>query len=105
MVTSDLAPGPSAQPVPDGEVRPRRGGLWHHLDFRRLWIGQTVSQFGTPVTFLALPPVAILIVHASTFEVGLHTAFDTLAFLAVGFPPRAFVHRMRFRPGLVVHPL
>jgi MFS family permease len=81
----------------------RRGGLWHHLDFRRLWIGETVSQFGTMVSQLALPLVAILVVHASTFEVGLLTAFETVAFLVVGLPAGAWVDRMRFRTVLIVN--
>ena len=83
----------------------RRGGLWHHLDFRRLWIGETVSQFGTQITFLALPLVAILVLHASTFEVGLLTALDTLGFLIVGLPAGAWVDRMRFRSVLILNDL
>jgi MFS family permease len=83
--------------------KPRRGGLWHYLDFRRLWIGETVSQFGTMVSGLALPLVAILIVHASTFEVGLLTAFESLAFLVIGLPAGAWVDRMRFRNVLIVN--
>jgi MFS family permease len=105
MVTSDLVPAPGVPPAPAEVVRPRRGGLWHHLDFRRLWIGETVSQFGTQVTFLALPLLAILVVHASTFEVGLLTAFDTLGFLVVGLPAGAWVDRMRFRSVLIVNDL
>ncbi len=66
----------------------RRGGLWHHLDFRRLWIGETVSQFGTIVSQLALPLVAILVLHATPFQVGLLGTFETLAFLVVGLPGR-----------------
>jgi MFS family permease len=81
----------------------RRGGLWHHLDFRRLWIGETVSQFGTTISQLALPLVAILVVHASTFEVGLLTALETAAFLIVGLPAGAWVDRMRFRSVLIVN--
>jgi MFS family permease len=77
--------------------------LWHHLDFRRLWIGETVSQFGTQITFLALPLVAILVLHASTFEVGLLTALDTAGFLIVGLPAGAWVDRMRFRSVLIVN--
>ncbi|MDP9115800.1 MAG: MFS transporter [Actinomycetota bacterium] len=84
---------------------PRRGGLWHHLDFRRLWIGETVSQFGTMVSQLALPLVAILVVHASTFEVGLLTSFETAAFLLVGLPAGAWVDRMRFRQVLIFNDL
>lgn len=83
----------------------RRGGLWHHADFRRLWIGETVSQAGTMVSQLALPLVAILVVHASTFEVGLLTAFATSAFLIVGLPAGAWVERMRFRSVLIVNDL
>jgi MFS family permease len=104
-LTSELIPGPDAQPAPGVEVRPRRGGLWHHLEFRRLWIGETVSQFGTQVTFLALPLLAILVVHASTFEVGLLTALDTLGFLVVGLPAGAWVDRMRYRSVLIVNDL
>src|SRR3954467_1768432 len=82
-----------------------RGGLWRHSDFRRLWIGETVSQFGTTISQLALPLVAILVVHASTFEVGLLTAVETSAFLLVGLPAGAWVDRMRFRLVLVVNDL
>ena len=81
----------------------RRGGLWHHLDFRRLWIGETVSQFGSAVSLLALPLVAILVLHASTFEVALLAMFDSLAFLLVGLPAGAWVDRMRFRVVLIVN--
>jgi MFS family permease len=86
-------------------VKPRRGGLWHHMDFRRLWIGETVSQFGSMVSWIALPLVAILIVHASTFEVGLLATFESLAFLVVGLPAGAWVDRMRFRQVLIVNDL
>lgn len=102
-MTSELLPELGAQPAVGAEVRPRRGGLWHHLDFRRLWIGETVSQFGTQITFLALPLVAILVLHASTFEVGLLTALDTVGFLVVGLPAGAWVDRMRFRSVLIVN--
>jgi MFS family permease len=93
----------SDQPTPAAEVRGRRGGLWHHLDFRRLWIGDSVSQFGTMISQLALPLVAILVVHASTFEVGLLTTFETVAFLLVGLPAGAWVDRMRFRSVLILN--
>jgi MFS family permease len=83
----------------------RRAGLWRHRDFRRLWIGETVSQFGTTISQLALPLVAILVVHASTYEVGLLTAVETSAFLLVGLPAGAWVDRMRFRLVLVVNDL
>ena len=75
----------------------RRGGLWHHLDFRRLWIGETVSQFGSMISQLALPLVAITVVGATTFQVGLLATVETLAFLLIGLPAGAWVDRMRMR--------
>lgn len=84
-------------------ARTRRGGLWHHLDFRRLWIGETVSQLGSMISGLALPLVAILVLHATVFEVGLLTAFESAAFLIIGLPAGAWVDRMRFRWVLVVN--
>ena len=79
--------------------------LWRHLDFRRLWIGETVSQFGTMISELALPLTAILVVHASTFQVGLLSAFQTVAFAVVSLPAGAWVERMRFRHVLIVNDL
>ena len=39
------------------------GGLWRHPDFVKLWSAETVSQFGTQFTQLALPLVAIDVLH------------------------------------------
>jgi hypothetical protein len=92
--------------VADPEAAPApRSGLWRHLEFRRLWIGETVSQFGTMISQLALPLVAILVVHASTLEVGLMTTFQTAPFLLVGLPAGAWVERMRLRSVLIVNDL
>ena len=41
-----------------------KGGLWRHRDFRKLWAGETVSLFGSEVTELALPLVAVLALDA-----------------------------------------
>jgi len=90
---------------PDAGGPRRGGGLWHHLQFRRLWVGETVSQFGTTVSQLALPLVAILVLHASAFDVGALTALQTAAFVVVGLPAGAWVERMRLRSVLVVNDL
>jgi hypothetical protein len=34
--------------------------LWHHSDFGKLWVGQTVSLFGSEIISLALPLTAVL---------------------------------------------
>jgi MFS family permease len=77
------------------------GSLWRHRDFRLLWAGQTVSELGTQVSFLAVPLVAIDVLHTSTFGVGLLTSLQTLPFLLVGLPAGAWVDRLRRRPVLI----
>lgn len=79
----------------------RRGGLIWHRDFRLLWTAETVSQFGSMVTQLALPLVAVLYLHASTFEVGVLAALENAAFLLVGLPAGAWCDRVRRRPVMV----
>jgi MFS family permease len=60
-----------------------------------------VSELGSQVSLLAIPLVAIDILHASTFGVGLLTSMQTLPFLLVGLPAGAWVDRMRRRPVLI----
>jgi MFS family permease len=81
------------------------GTLWRHADFRRLWAGDTISQFGTMVTLIALPLLAVKTLHASAFEVGLLTASETAAFLLVGLPAGAWVDRLRRRSVMIVNDL
>lgn len=76
----------------------RRESLFFHRDFRLLWIGDTVSQFGSTITNTAAPLVAALVLAATPFQMGLLTAADTAAFLLVGLPAGAWVDRMRRRP-------
>lgn len=76
--------------------------LWRHRDFLRLWAGDSISQLGTMVTLIALPLLAIRVLDATPFEVGLVTTFETLAFLVVGLPAGAWVDRMRRRVVLIV---
>ena len=79
-----------------------RRSLIHHRDFDFLWAGQTVSRVGTEVSVLAIPLIAIEVLHATTFEVGALTAIETLPFLLVGLPAGAWVDRMRRRRVLIV---
>jgi MFS family permease len=72
--------------------------LWRHADFRRLWLGDTGSQFGEMVTNTAAPLLAALVLAATPFQMGLLNAADTAAFLLIGLPAGAWVDRMRRRP-------
>ena len=77
------------------------GGLWRHRDFLNLWSAQTISQFGTQVSQLALPLVAILVLDASAFEVALLGTIEFLPFLLFTLPAGVWVDRLRRRPILI----
>jgi MFS family permease len=78
------------------------GGLWRHPDFIRLWSAETVSQFGSQISALALPFAAILVLHASAFEVSALYVVEFLPFLLVSLPAGVWVDRLPRRPILVV---
>jgi MFS family permease len=80
----------------------RPGGLWLHRDFRSLWGAETISQFGSQVTFLALPLVAILVLDESTFRIALLTTVEFLPFLLFALPAGVWVDRLRRRPILIL---
>jgi MFS family permease len=79
-----------------------QGGLWRHGDFLKLWSAETISQFGTQVSQLALPLVAILVLDASAFEVALLGTIEFLPFLLFTLPAGVWVDRLRRRPILVL---
>jgi MFS family permease len=70
-----------------------------------LWAAETISQFGTQVTFLALPLVAILVLEESTFRVALLTTVEFLPFLLFTLPAGVWVDRLRRRPILILSDL
>ena len=77
------------------------GGLWRHSDFLKLWSAETVSQFGTQISELALPLAAIDVLHASAFEVAALTTVEFLPFLLVSLPAGVWVDRLPRRPILI----
>lgn len=79
--------------------------LWRHGDFMRLWVGQTISEFGSVVTRTAVPLVAILVLGAGPFELALIVALSSLGRLAVGLVAGAWVDRLRRRPLMIADDL
>ena len=79
-----------------------KGGLVKNSDFNRLWFGQSVSQFGNQITLLALPTVAILVLHFSVFMVGVLGAVEFLAFPVIGLFVGVLVDRSARRPILIM---
>ena len=58
--------------------------LWRHRDFLKLWSAQATSIFGGQLASLAYPLTAILVLDATTFQVGLLQATGTAAGALVG---------------------
>src|SRR5262249_55081171 len=70
--------------------------------FGKLWAGQTISMLGTEVTLLALPLVAIKVLRATPFQIGLLSAAEFVPFLLLGLPARAWVDLLRRRPIMII---
>ena len=79
----------------------RPTGLWRHGDFLKLWSAETISRFGSEVTALGLPLAAILVLHASAFEVAALGVVEFAPFLLISLPAGVWVDRLRRRPILI----
>lgn len=87
-------PGPSAG-------RARLGGLLWDRNFRWFWLGETTSKVGSAMTTVAMPLVAVLVLDASTFVVGLLQALAWLPWLLFGLPAGAWIDRLPKKPVLL----
>jgi MFS family permease len=87
-----------AEPLPEP---PESQSLWRNGAFRRIWGAATISIFGSLITRLALPLVAILTLNVDAFGVALVRSMDLIAGLAVGLVAGAWVDRLRRRPVMI----
>ena len=71
-------------------------------DFRRLWLGQTVSVFGDEVGRVALPLVAVLVLGAEAAEMGSLTAAGLLPHLLFSLAVGVWLDRVRRRLRVMV---
>ena len=76
--------------------------LFDAPDFRRLWLGQTISVFGDQVTQLGLPLVAVLILGADAGQMGTLTAFGLLPHLIFSLPAGVWLDRIRTKRRLMI---
>lgn len=80
---------------------PQPKSLWRHRDFLKLWSAQTTSVFGSEMASLAYPLTAIVVLQATTFQVGLLHAAGTASGALVGLFAGVIVDRASRRPLLV----
>jgi len=82
--------------------RYRAGGLLWHRDFRLLWFGETISEVGNAMAVVAVPLLAVTVLHASTFMVSALVAAAWLPWLLIGLPAGAWVDRLPCRAVMVI---
>ncbi len=75
--------------------------LLRSRNFALLFAGESISDLGSAVTVVAFPLVAIAVLHASAFQVGLIAAATNAAWLFVALPAGAVVDRIHRRPVLI----
>jgi predicted MFS family arabinose efflux permease len=75
--------------------------LRENVDFSRLWAAQSVSLFGSAITALALPLMAVIELNASSLQMGLLTAAGTLPFLFFSLFAGVWVDHRKRRPLLI----
>ncbi len=92
---------PLLDPVPPIHDVVPSAGLRRNGAFVRVWTAATISVFGSFVTRIALPFVAILVLHAGPFDVAILRSLELVAALVVGFVAGAWVDRLRRRPIMV----
>jgi len=80
----------------------RIGGLLWNRNFRLFWAGETTSMFGSSMAVIAMSFLAVLVLHANNFIVGLLSAFAWLPWLIIGLPAGAWVDRLPKRPVMLV---
>jgi MFS family permease len=74
-------------------MRPRLG-LLATRDFRLLWTGETTSFLGSTVSELAIPLVAISVLHAGAFAISAMIAATWVPWVVIGLPAGAWVDRL-----------
>jgi MFS family permease len=69
--------------------------LWRNSNFLKLWTSETISQFGSQFTGLALPLTAIIILGAKSVEVGILIFAGSVPWLLFGLIAGVWIDRHR----------
>jgi MFS family permease len=82
-------------------LRRPTGGLWSHADFLKLWAGQTISEFGSQISALAIPWVALVTLKSTAFEVATLGTVQFLPFVLFTLPAGVWVDWVSRRRVLI----
>ncbi len=83
-------------------LRRPTGGLWSHPDFLKLWTGQSISEFGSQISQLAIPWLAAVGLHATPLEFSILNVLGFLPFILFALPAGVWVDRLRRKPILII---
>ena len=86
-------------PTAAGDEPP--ASLWRDRNFTTFWTAQAMSQLGAQLGQLAFPVLAVTLLQATEFEVGVLNAAGLAAFLVVGLPAGAWVDRWLKRRTMI----
>jgi MFS family permease len=76
-------------------------GLWRNPEFMKLWVGHTVSRFGSRITDDALPATAVFVLAATPAQLGWLVALESAPLLLVGLFAGVWVDRLHRRPIMI----
>ncbi|GAB7110066.1 MFS transporter [Streptomyces phaeofaciens JCM 4814] len=93
---------PSASSAVPDSGRPVPSSLWRDADFRRLWTGQTASQFGEHASLVVLPLFAVLTLDAGAGQLGVLRAVGQAPILLLSLFAGAWVDGWRTRTTMVL---
>ncbi|MEP7189065.1 MAG: MFS transporter, partial [Roseiflexaceae bacterium] len=76
--------------------------IWRQRSFRNLWLGTTISAFGSEISGVAIPLIAVLLLGATSAQMGILRAVGTSPALLFGFVAGVWIDRLRRRPILII---
>jgi MFS family permease len=96
--STPAAPTPAAATA---AVQARPASAFRNPDFRKLWSAATISLLGTQISQIAIPAIAVLLLHAAPFQVALLGTIEFLPFLLFTLPAGVWVDRLSRRRILI----
>ncbi|MFJ3642883.1 MFS transporter [Streptomyces sp. NPDC090108] len=75
-----------------------KSSLWRHHDFRLYWTGQASDVLGSSLSSVAIPLVAVVSLHATTWQAAVLAAVQKTPPLLFSLPAEAWCDRVRKRP-------
>jgi MFS family permease len=87
--------------VQQQEIQAKPPSLWHHANFRRLWISDTISQFGGQFGGFAIPTIAAYVLGADPLQVSLLVVAGFISWPLFALPIGAWIDQRKRRPIMI----